>query len=81
MGGGGMGGGGMGGGPGRFIVHMRGLPFKVTENDIAEVIHRDLQFFMLLTKVYFTHITKMANFFLVYFIVKQLYHVVEVQLG
>ena len=51
MGGGGMGGGGMGGGPGRFIVHMRGLPFKVTENDIAEVIHRDLQFFMLQTNV------------------------------
>ena len=33
LGGGGMGGGGMGGGPGRFIVHMRGLPFKVTENE------------------------------------------------
>ena len=29
--------GGMGGGPGRFVVHMRGLPFRVTENDIAEV--------------------------------------------
>ena len=53
MGGGGMGGGGMGGGPGRFIVHMRGLPFKVTENDIAEVIHRDLQFFFIRLAVFY----------------------------
>merc|ERR1719414_757248 len=39
MGGGmGMGGGGMGGGRGGspFIVRMRGLPFRVTENDIGE---------------------------------------------
>ena len=44
MGGGGMGGGGMGGGggPGRFVVHMRGLPFRVTENDIAEVCKNNI---------------------------------------
>ena len=38
MGGGGMGGmgGGYGGGRGNHVVHMRGLPFRVTENDIAE---------------------------------------------
>merc|ERR1719225_2607142 len=34
-GGGYGGGGGMGGGP-QHIVHMRGLPFRVTENDICE---------------------------------------------
>jgi len=34
-GGGGFGGGGMGGGP-SHVVHMRGLPFRVTENDICE---------------------------------------------
>ena len=34
MGGGSMG--GAGGGSGGHIVHMRGLPFRVTENDIAE---------------------------------------------
>ena len=36
--GGGMGGmsGGYGGGRGNHVVHMRGLPFRVTENDIAE---------------------------------------------
>jgi hypothetical protein len=34
-------GGGMGGPPaGRFVVHMRGLPYRVTENDIAEVFIR-----------------------------------------
>ncbi len=27
-----------GGGGNRFIVHMRGLPFRVTESDIAEVV-------------------------------------------
>jgi len=39
-GGGGYGGGGMpphrGGGSGRHVVHMRGLPFRVTEQEIAE---------------------------------------------
>ena len=36
--GGGMGGmgGGYGGGRANHVVHMRGLPFRVTENDIAE---------------------------------------------
>ena len=33
---GGMGGGGFGGGRANHVVHMRGLPFRVTENDIAE---------------------------------------------
>ena len=37
---GGVGGGGMGYCQERHLVKMRGLPFRVTENEIAEVINK-----------------------------------------
>ena len=40
--GGGMGGGGMRGSMPKHIVHMRGLPFRASEQDIAEVFFQDL---------------------------------------